>query len=113
VFHGAAIGFTGLIVLAVLPDAPVLPILAALTIARLALAVPLTPSGLGVQEGALAILFTALALDSGAALAAMLLARLSLLLTTIIGVILLIRARHGPAVAAAGDRLPDARPVGR
>jgi len=112
-FHGAAIGFTAVIALAVVPGAPLLPVLAALATARLALAVPVTPSGLGIQEGILAILFTALGLGSSAALAAMLLARLSLLLTTVIGVVALVRARHHPDAAAADERLPDASLVGR
>ena len=93
-FHAAAIGLTGLLVLAVDPSVPILPVLAALAVARLALAVPITPSGLGVQEGVLAVLFTALGLAAGIALAAMLLARLALVLTTVIGVVPLVRSRH-------------------
>lgn len=84
-FHAAAIGFTGLCVLAVEPAADIGPALAALAVARLALAMPLTPSGLGVQEGAAAILFEAAGLPPGAAVAALLLARLALVATTAIG----------------------------
>ncbi len=58
---------------------------------RLSLAVPITPSGLGVQEGAAAVLFGSIGLAPGVALAALLLARLSLVLTTLIGVALLER----------------------
>jgi glycosyltransferase 2 family protein len=114
-FHVAAIGLTGVLVLAVDPNVPLLPVLAALAVARLALAVPITPSGLGVQEGALAMLFTALGLAAGIALAAMLLARLALLLTTVIGVALLVRSRHGADVdpSPTGRGTDDARQPGR
>jgi uncharacterized membrane protein YbhN (UPF0104 family) len=102
-FHAAAIGLTGLVVLAVEPTAPIGPVLAALAVARLALAVPLTPSGLGVQEGAAAVLFAGIGLAPGVALAAMLLARLSLLLTTAIGVTLLQRREALPSERTAAD----------
>jgi glycosyltransferase 2 family protein len=91
VFHAAAVGLTGLLVLAIDPSVPVGPVLAALAVARLALAVPLTPSGLGIQEGVLAVLFGAIGLSPDLAIAAMLLARLSLLATTAIGAVLLQR----------------------
>ncbi len=110
VFHAAAIGFTGLLVLAVDPTAPVMPVLAALAVARLTLAVPITPSGLGVQEGVLAVLFTALGIASGVALAGMLLARLALVLTTVIGVVALIRSRRPSQPMALRGQ---ARPPGR
>ena len=91
VFHAVAIGLTGLLVVAVEPMAPIGGVFAALAVARLALAVPITPSGLGVQEGAAAILFAGIGLAPGVALAAMLLARLGLVLTTLVGVALLQR----------------------
>ena len=96
-FHAISIGLTWLLVLAVDPGAPAAPVLGALTVARLSLAVPITPSGLGIQEGALAFLFASLGLAPDAALAAMLFARLSLLLTTGVGVALLL-LRPGPSV---------------
>jgi uncharacterized membrane protein YbhN (UPF0104 family) len=111
-FHSVSIGLTWLLVLAVDPGVPAGPVLAALTVARLSLAVPITPSGLGIQEGALAFLFAALGLAPDLALAAMLLARLALLLTTGIGVALLLQARPSappgvrggmPRVASQGD----------
>lgn len=101
VFHAAAIGFTGLLVLAVDPTVPIMPVLAAVAVARLALAVPITPSGLGVQEGILAVLFAALGIASGVALAGMLLARLALVLTTVIGVVALIRSRRSSEPTAS------------
>jgi uncharacterized membrane protein YbhN (UPF0104 family) len=111
-FHAISIGLTWLLVMAIDPAVPNVPVLAALTVARLSLAVPITPSGLGIQEGALAFLFAGLGLAPDVALAAMLLARLSLLLTTGVGVTLLLRprppvpmgARAGmPRVASPGD----------
>jgi uncharacterized membrane protein YbhN (UPF0104 family) len=117
-FHAIAIGLTGLAVLAVDPTVPIVPVLAALAVARLALAVPITPSGLGVQEGVLAVLFAALGLAAGTAVTAMLLARLALVFTTMIGVVLLVRSRHAaeadapPTIpAAAGDVRRRARPT--
>ncbi len=77
--------------------------------ARLSLAVPITPSGLGVQEGVLAALFASIGLAPETAVAGLLLGRLALVLTTGIGVLLLARSagvpltiegpvRHGPVV---------------
>jgi len=103
-FHGVAIGLTGLLVVAVEPSAPIGPVIAALAVARLALAVPITPSGLGVQEGAAAGLFAAFGLAPGVALAAMLLARLSLMLTTLIGVVLLQRREELPSAGHAAAK---------
>jgi uncharacterized protein (TIRG00374 family) len=65
-------------------------------VARLALAVPLLPSGLGVQEGMLGLLFVGLGMPPDTALAAMLLARTSLVLTTALGAMLLLRSRALP-----------------
>ena len=117
-FHAAAIGLTGLLVLAVEPAAPLVSVVAALAVARLALTVPITPSGLGIQEGVLAVLFAALGLAAGVALAAMLLARVALVLTTLIGVVLLLRSRHGTEThtpqgeqLGAGDAPTHARPT--
>ena len=111
-FHAVSIGLTGVLVLAVDPSAPLIPVFAALTVSRLALAVPITPSGLGVQEGVLAVLFTSLGMAASTALAAMLLARLALVLTTVIGVGLLVRSRPAADVAplpAHGVAATDAR----
>jgi uncharacterized membrane protein YbhN (UPF0104 family) len=96
-FHAGSIGLTWLLVLAVDPAASGLPVLAALAAARLATAVPFLPSGLGVQEGALGLLFVGLGMPAETALAAMLLARLSLLVTTVVGAVLLLpHPRQGP-----------------
>jgi uncharacterized membrane protein YbhN (UPF0104 family) len=99
-FHAGSIGLTWLLVLAVDPGVPWLPVVAALAVARLATAVPFVPSGLGVQEGALGLLFIGLHLPPDTALAAMLLARLSLLLTTAGGAALWLRSGVGPRTDA-------------
>ena len=84
-FHVAGILLTALLVLAVDPGAFTLPAVGAVAVARLALALPISPSGLGFQEGALSVLFVGLGLPPEAALAALLLSRVSLLATTLIG----------------------------
>jgi uncharacterized membrane protein YbhN (UPF0104 family) len=103
-FHAGSIGLTWILVMAVDPGAPWLPVVAALAVARLGTAVPFVPSGLGVQEGVLGVLFIGLHLPPDTALAAMLLARLSLLLTTASGAALLLRpgavTRHDAPVTA-------------
>ena len=62
----------------------------ALVIARLAIAVPLTPSGIGIGEGIAASLFVALGLPPEVAVAASLLGRVSLLATAGLGAVLLL-----------------------
>ena len=58
------------------------------------MAVPLTPSGIGVHEAVLAGLFVAIGLPPGAALAALLLARGALVITTLLGAATFVRGRH-------------------
>jgi len=105
-FHAIAIGLTLALVLAVDPTVPVGPVVAALAVARLTLAIPLAPSGLGLQEGAVAVLFAGVGVDPAIGLAAMLLARLGLLLTTAVGVALLM----SPGGMSLGGR-PDPRHI--
>ncbi len=104
-FHAIAVGCSWLLIAAVGPATPVMPILAALAVARLSLAVPITPSGIGIQEGALAILFVQLGLSPEAALAGTLLGRVSLVATSVIGAVLLARGtslpRSGPVATGA------------
>jgi uncharacterized membrane protein YbhN (UPF0104 family) len=87
VFHVLGIGLAYVLVLAV--DGTVaarsLEVLAALAVARVSLAVPLSPNGLGLQEGALALLFTQLGLAPEIALAALVLNRVAMLATIVIG----------------------------
>lgn len=84
-FHALGIGLTYLLVLAVEPGATAAAALAAVAIARVSLLVPITPSGLGIQEAVLAALFVGIGLPPESALAASLLARLSLVVTALIG----------------------------
>jgi uncharacterized membrane protein YbhN (UPF0104 family) len=85
VFHAMGVGLTFLVVLSVDPGAASLAALAAVAVARVSLLIPLTPSGLGVQEAALALLFVGIGLPAESAIAASLVARLSLVLTAAIG----------------------------
>lgn len=84
-FHAMGVGLTFLVVLSVDPGAASLAALAAVALARVSLLIPLTPSGLGVQEAALALLFVGIGLPAESAIAASLLARLSLVLTAAVG----------------------------
>jgi uncharacterized membrane protein YbhN (UPF0104 family) len=112
-FHAFSVALTALLVVAVLgaqADAHALvPMLCVLTIARLSLAAPFTISGLGVQEAILVALAPATGVPASALLAAMLLARISLLLTTILGGVLLSSTRS--KIAAQPGTGSDA-PVG-
>ncbi len=95
-FHALSIGVTLLLILALDPAIPVATALAAITVARLSLAVPITPSGLGIQEGVLALLFGSIGLAPETAIAGLLLGRLALVLTTGIGVLLLAGSGRAP-----------------
>jgi uncharacterized protein (TIRG00374 family) len=85
-FHLGCILLTYVLVLAVDPLPFSLATVGAVAVARLSLAVPISPSGLGFQEGALSVLFVGIGLAPEVALAALLLARVSLVFTTLIGV---------------------------
>lgn len=104
VFHGGSIALGALMVVAVDPTSTErLPgILAAVAIARLSLVLPLTPSGLGVQEGVLGVLFVQLGLPAEVAVAAMLLNRLAMLATVLLGTAVL-------AVGGRPERVPASR----
>jgi uncharacterized membrane protein YbhN (UPF0104 family) len=93
-FHAGCIVLGYLLVLAVAPDAPAVPVLAAVAVARLSIALPLTPSGLGIQEGLLSLMFAGLGMAPAVAVAAMLLSRLALLLTAALGTLALVSARR-------------------
>jgi glycosyltransferase 2 family protein len=86
VFHALGIAFYYLLVIAVEPGAGSVPTVGAIAVARLTMAIPVSPAGLGLQEGALALLFLNLGLHPETAVAASLLGRLSLLSTTVVGV---------------------------
>jgi uncharacterized membrane protein YbhN (UPF0104 family) len=110
-FHAIAIAASYALVIAVDPSASGLGILAAVALARLSLAVPIAPSGIGVQEGALAALFILLGASPESAVAASLLGRLALITTTAIGLTLIARrpdradASTLPMPAAAGPEV--------
>jgi uncharacterized membrane protein YbhN (UPF0104 family) len=117
VFHGASLLFGLALVAAVDPAAVGRPteVLAALAVARLSLAVPVSPNGIGLQEGALSLLFVHLGLPGDVAVAAALLNRVALLVTAALGSIALAAGpRAGrPAVTSesAADRA-DPSPAG-
>lgn len=92
-FHGASVLLTAVLLAAVDPTAVGIPVVAAIVVARLSLAVPILPSGLGANEAILALLFSALGLAPQAALAGLLLGRLALALTTVVGASLLLLGR--------------------
>lgn len=113
VFHLVGIGLSFLLIVAVDPDAVALvgPVLACVALARATLLVPITPSGLGIQEAALAFLLSGLGIPPEIALAASLLGRLGLVLTTVVGAIFLARISAGaePDQLAAANASPVSR----
>ena len=106
VFHGASLLLGLVLVAAVDPAAASRPVdvLAALAVARLSLAVPISPNGIGIQEGALTLLFVQLGLSPDTALAAALLNRIALVVTAAIGSLALVlgpRTSGAPRAASA------------
>ena len=87
VFHGLSIGLAAVLVAAVDPTSAAIgpPVLGAIAIARLSLAVPISPNGIGLQEGALSVLFVQLGMTPDVALAASLLNRAALVATAGLG----------------------------
>jgi uncharacterized membrane protein YbhN (UPF0104 family) len=84
-FHAASILLAYLLVTSLTPAGQASQIIAALAVARLSILIPFSPSGLGFQEGALAMLFVGIGLPADVALAAALLNRIALVLTTLLG----------------------------
>ena len=108
-FHGVSVLLTGLLAVAVDPSATGISMLAAVVVARLSLAVPVLPSGIGANEAILSLLFAGLGMAPQTALAALLLSRAALVLTTLLGTGLLLGGRNDQAVApAASSQLPAA-----
>jgi len=109
VFHATSLLLGLLLVSAVDPETVTRPgvVLAALALARLSLVFPLAPSGIGVQEGVLALLFVQLGLPPDSAIVGTLLNRLALLLTAALGSIAMLGARPGRL-----DRAAHAAPSG-
>jgi uncharacterized membrane protein YbhN (UPF0104 family) len=104
-FHAVGIALAYVLVIAVEPGIGSPAVLGALAVARLTIAIPLSPSGLGIQEGALALLFVGLGLHVETALAASLLGRLSLVSTTAIGMFLLSSRRVSSEQSAPSQAL--------
>lgn len=94
-FHAVSVLLTALLVAAVDPSATGAAVLAAIVVARLSLAVPVLPSGIGANEAILSLLFAGLGLAPQVALAALLLTRVALVLTTLLGAGLLLFDREG------------------
>ena len=84
-------------------------VLGALAVARLSLAVPLSPNGIGVQEGVLAVLFVQLGLPADLALAAALLNRLGMIATAVVGAASLAWPSRSSAVGDPRQSGPPAR----
>lgn len=101
-FHAVSVLLTALLIAAVDPSAMGMPVVAAIVVARLSLAIPILPSGLGANEAILAVLFTGLGLAPQTALAGLLLGRVALLLTTLVGASLLLFGR--PQITGTPDR---------
>ncbi|MFN2483788.1 MAG: lysylphosphatidylglycerol synthase transmembrane domain-containing protein [Candidatus Limnocylindria bacterium] len=85
-FHAGSVVLTWLVLVGVDRSMATTPVLAALVVARLTLAVPISPSGIGFQEGALVALLSGVAVPTQPAVAGMLLARLAMVVTTLVGI---------------------------
>jgi uncharacterized membrane protein YbhN (UPF0104 family) len=108
-FHAGSILLSYLLVLSVGVAGPPLLVLACLVVARLSILIPISPSGLGIQEGALSLLFLSIGLPAETALAASLLNRLALVATTLLGAALMLLAAR-PASARSERRLRTRAP---
>jgi uncharacterized membrane protein YbhN (UPF0104 family) len=103
-FHAASLVLGLVLVAAVDPalvEARPLVVLAALAVARVSLALPISPNGIGVQEGLLGILFVQAGMPPETAIAAALLNRFALLLAAALGAVSLSSAGHRRPVLAA------------
>jgi len=110
-FHAGSIALSYVLVLAIGGEPPVLPALAALMVARLAIILPVPVGGLGFQEGAMALLFPGLGLTAEMGLAVCLLNRLAFVQTVLIGSLFILGGKTRPK-----ERNPETIPspeVGR
>jgi glycosyltransferase 2 family protein len=110
-FHAGSVLLSYVLVLSVGVSASPVTVLACLVVARLSILIPISPSGLGIQEGALSLLFLSIGLPAETALAASLLNRLALIATTLLGSGLMLLA-GSPVRARSPSRL-RARAPGR
>ena len=109
VFHAGSIVLSYALVAAITPVRDPLPVIGCIAVARLSILLPISPSGLGFQEGALSLLFLRIALPAETALAAALLNRVALLVTSGLGVALLLARRHEAAVDPGAEPPAKAR----
>ena len=107
-FHAIAIAATWLILIGTDRALAAPTVLAAVAASRLSLAIPITPSGIGVGEGVLAALVGGAGRPAGAAVAGMLVARLALIATTVVGAgLIALDGRSGsPLGRSAGPTTP-------
>lgn len=96
VFHVGSVGLGYLLVVAVGGEGAVVPTLAILLLARLALLIPFSVSGLGIQEGAAVVLFPMIGMEAEIGLAAVLLSRIALLATVALGAVFLTSPKRSP-----------------
>jgi uncharacterized membrane protein YbhN (UPF0104 family) len=101
-FHAVAIVATWLILLATDRGLATPAVLAAVAAARLSLAVPVSPSGIGVGEGVLAALVGASGGAAAPAVAGLLVTRLALVATTVIGATLIATNERAGGGGGAG-----------
>jgi uncharacterized membrane protein YbhN (UPF0104 family) len=101
-FHAASIGLSLILVASLGEGRDPAAVVAALAVARLSILVPISPSGLGVQEGALSLLFMRIGLPAEVALAAALLNRVALVATVALGTVLLASGRGVRPTATRG-----------
>jgi len=110
VFHTISLLLGLALVRAVDPDAAAQPliVLGALAVARLSLAIPISPNGIGIQEGLLTVLFVQLGLPADTAIAAALLNRVGFLLTAAVGAVALVAPRDSSTVPVQRASRPPA-----
>jgi uncharacterized membrane protein YbhN (UPF0104 family) len=100
-FHVIAVGLTCVLVVALQPGVEVATVVAALMVARMATFLPLTPAGIGLQEGAFALLLPEAGVSAEVAVAASALTRLAMMATLVVGAVALASGRDR---AKAGRR---------
>jgi uncharacterized membrane protein YbhN (UPF0104 family) len=95
VFHLGSVAMVYLLVVALGGHADPGQVIASIAVARLAILIPISPSGLGFQEAALSVLFLQIGLSAEMALATALLNRLALLGTMALGASLILSGTAG------------------
>jgi glycosyltransferase 2 family protein len=85
-FHVTGVVLSYVLLLSLGQTPPLFPTLGVLVLVRVATLMPITPFGLGVQEGSLVLLLPMLGVSADAALALSVLSRLSMLGTVMLGI---------------------------